>query len=52
MTVTFNQPVYGVDAADLQINGQPAVAVSGGVGTNRSPSPSLTIFRRGRGGLG
>ncbi|MGC3959053.1 MAG: hypothetical protein QM813_14255, partial [Verrucomicrobiota bacterium] len=35
MTVTFNQPVYGVDAADLQINGQPAVAVSGGVGTNR-----------------
>jgi hypothetical protein len=27
--VTFNEPVFGVDAADLRINGQPAVSISG-----------------------
>jgi hypothetical protein len=34
VTVHFNQSVVGVDAADLQVNGLPASAVTGILGTN------------------
>lgn len=33
VTVTFTEPVVGVDAADLLINGSPATSVSGGSST-------------------
>ncbi|MBC8096576.1 MAG: hypothetical protein H7Y43_12270, partial [Akkermansiaceae bacterium] len=47
VTVFFNKPVSGVDAADLLVGGQPASAVSGPAGTNRytftftQPPPGL-----------
>lgn len=50
VTVWFDQPVTGVDAADLLINDQPADAVSGNPGTNRytftftQPPPGLVGF--------
>jgi hypothetical protein len=34
ITVFFNEPVYGVDAGDLIVNGQPASTVTGPAGTN------------------
>lgn len=50
ITVTFSQPVYGVDPVDLRINDQPASAVSGLPGTNRftftftQPPPGLVAL--------
>ncbi len=50
VTVSFNKPVYGVDAADLLVNNQPASSVSGLPGTNRytftftQPLPGLVAL--------
>jgi hypothetical protein len=47
ITVNFSEPVFGVDADDLQINNQPAGAVSGGAGSSSftftftQPAPGL-----------
>ncbi|MCS7337497.1 MAG: hypothetical protein NZ739_04570 [Verrucomicrobiae bacterium] len=47
LTVAFNKPVYGVDAADLLIGDQPASVLIGTPGTNRyvflfaQPAPGL-----------
>ncbi|MFO1512779.1 MAG: lamin tail domain-containing protein [Verrucomicrobiota bacterium] len=50
ITVSFDQPVYGVDTADLLVNNQPASSVSGLSGTNRytftftQPLPGLVAI--------
>ncbi len=46
LTVTFSEPVTGVNAGDLLINGEPATSVSGGptTWTFAFPQPNATVI--------
>lgn len=50
VTVSFNEPVSGIEASDLELNEVPAQSLSGAPGTNRytftftQPAPGLAAF--------